>query len=170
MKEIHLTGKHGVGKSAIVSDEDFEFLTQWEWRICTSKLPYARRDVYIGKLNGKNNYHVTYMHRVVLERSGFDLTGKVGDHINGNSLDNRRENLRIATATENTRNQRPSKTSTGFKGVVFHKRDKKFQASIRAGEGKIHLGYFSTAEAAHQAYRTASARLHGAFSCTEISR
>ncbi len=52
----------------------------------------------------------------------------------------------------------------GFKGVIFHKRDKKFIASIRVLGKQKCLGYFSTAEEAHSAYIKASGELHGQFS------
>jgi hypothetical protein len=90
------------------------------------------------------------------------------DHQNGNTLDNRKANLRLCTQAENTRNQKLNKrSSTGFKGVRFLQhigsRGKQYQARIRY-EGKlINLGVFETAEEAHQAYCKASAKYHGEF-------
>ncbi len=87
------------------------------------------------------------------------------DHKNGNAGDNRFENLRLATVTENNRNTGLSKNSTtGFKGVHFYKAVQKYQAHITVNRKRIHLGYYETAEEAHEAYCKAAADLHGDFS------
>lgn len=86
------------------------------------------------------------------------------DHINGNSGDNRLENLRQATDAENLRNCRIHRDNkTGFKGIHFHKARGKYHAQIMVGGTKIHLGYFLTPEDAHAAYCTAADKYHGAF-------
>lgn len=84
------------------------------------------------------------------------------DHINGVPGDNRWSNLREATRGENRCNTRKSRgKSTGFKGVSFKKNG--FEASIRKDLRSYYLGRFKTAEAAHEAYKSASQRLHGEF-------
>lgn len=86
------------------------------------------------------------------------------DHINGDGLDNRRENLRICTHAENTRNKRMLGANTsGFKGVSWHKGDRKFRAQITVNKRKIHLGNFDDAEMAHEMYCLAADMLHGEF-------
>ena len=85
------------------------------------------------------------------------------DHKNGDSKDNRIDNLREATRCEQNRNRRVSrKSTTGLKGVKVH--NGCFQSSIRFGGKERHLGSFKTAEEAHAAYAEASRRLHGQFS------
>jgi hypothetical protein len=86
------------------------------------------------------------------------------DHIDGNPLNNRRSNLRLATPSENQWNQKRSCANTsGFKGVGWHERDRRWQARIRK-EGKLyHLGNFKSPEEAHEAYCRAAAELHGEF-------
>lgn len=101
-----------------------------------------------------------YAHRV----AHLLMTGKwpsmVMDHINGNKLDNRWANLRHVTHSVNLQNQkRAARTSkTGFLGVGIHSGG--FTAQIQIKRKKIHLGLFSTPEAAHAAYLIAKRRLH----------
>jgi hypothetical protein len=93
MKEIKLTK----GKTAIVDDEDFDRLSQYKWQFAV--IGYARRTVYV---KGKKGRQTLYMHRDILATPSDMFT----DHINGNRLDNRKENLRVCTQAENNRNRR----------------------------------------------------------------
>ena len=162
MKTIPLSGKYAAGRIAVVSDEDFQFLSAWQWRLAADG--YVRRDIYLGKKQGKNWYRVVRMHRLVLERMGFDIATQLGDHKDGDPLNNQRDNLRPATILENSRNRKvQARNATGLKGVTFHRRDKRYQASIRTSNGRIHLGYFSSAEEAHAAYCRAAEMHHGSF-------
>lgn len=75
------------------------------------------------------------------------------DHIDRNPLNNHVENLRWVTRSENSRNRSIASNNTSkFKGVSFHKRDKKYQASIYHEGTRYHLGYHNTAEDAAKAY------------------
>lgn len=84
------------------------------------------------------------------------------DHINGNKLDNRISNLRFANDSQNQQNLRgPTKrNSTGFLGVSFNKRVKKYQSMIRANGVNHWLGYFNTAEDAATKYLSRKRELH----------
>ena len=86
------------------------------------------------------------------------------DHRNMNRSDNRINNLRSADNSCNSMNKRmQSNNTTGFKGVTYHKGTKKFHAKIQANGLRKSLGYYETAEQAHQAYIIASGELHGQF-------
>lgn len=86
------------------------------------------------------------------------------DHINRITHDNRIVNLRECTPSQNQANRSNNKnSSTGYRGVTFHKRLGKFQAAIRINRKPIHLGTFDTAEDASQAYASAAIAHFGSF-------
>jgi hypothetical protein len=86
------------------------------------------------------------------------------DHINGIKDDNRWENLRAATASQNQMNRTKTRSNTsGFKGVYWHEKLQKWQAKITIKKKQIYLGVFSTAEEASHAYQDAAFRLHRDF-------
>jgi hypothetical protein len=92
------------------------------------------------------------------------------DHRNGDRWDNRWENLRPATRSENVRNRKIQKNnSNGLKGVIYMPRNKnkKYTARIMVNGKSISLKYHYTAEEAHAAYVEASKKYHGEFSRTE---
>lgn len=82
------------------------------------------------------------------------------DHINGNRADNRIANLRLASKAQNAQNYLRRETSSGFQGVCWNKRHKKWRAHIRANRCQHYLGSFDTPEAAHSAYLSAKRNLH----------
>ena len=95
MKLIPLTR----GLFAQVDDEDFEFLSQWRWH--ANLKPYA----VCGVDAGSGTRTSMYMHRLIMSPTGKDVV----DHIDGDSLNNTRSNLRICTHAENLRNRGPAK-------------------------------------------------------------
>jgi len=140
------------GKETIVDDDVYEYLTQWRWSF--SRLGYAIR---------YGNGTIVYMHRVVAQTPlGMDT-----DHINGNKLDNRHENLRACTTAENSKNARLRKDNkSGFKGVHWNKTQGRYQVNIRFNGRKLFLGYFDDIEKAALAYDEKARELHGRFART----
>lgn len=130
MRRIKLTK----GKYAIVDDADYAFLKKWSWVVndSSSRTFYAQRNVWRGKVRTTISMQVALMG----SRKGYDV-----DHINGNGLDNRRKNLRFCTHQENclNRTRLNKKNTSGFSGVSWNKRLKKWQAYCM----KKHLGYFA---------------------------
>jgi hypothetical protein len=89
------------------------------------------------------------------------------DHKDGNALDNRRDNLRPATFSQNTANRHaPTESNSGFKGVWFDKRKEKFVASIGVKRKRITLGRFDRAIDAALAYDAAAVSAFGDFART----
>jgi hypothetical protein len=90
--------------------------------------------------------------------------GEIIDHINHDTLDNRRQNLRKCTGTQNKTNSKIYRNNkSGFKGVHWHKRDGTWGASIGYNGKQIHIGYFATLEEAARAYNETARQLHGEF-------
>lgn len=155
MPEITLTQ----GRVALVSEEDHGWFTRWSW--CVNKGGYAQHGI---RVNGKQR--MTYMHRAVMERmlGGPIPKGLEIDHINGNKLDNRRENLRLATRRQNMMNNRGKKDSVSrYKGVSFEKRTGRWLARMKIAGKQTYLGSFVTEEEAARAYDAAARRVHGEF-------
>ena len=95
------------------------------------------------------------------------------DHINNNTLDNRTENLRWATPTQNNFNSKISKNNTsGVKGVSYHKRDNKWIARIKINGKQTHLGSFDNKEDAIKARLKKSIEIQGEFigQCEKIEQ
>lgn len=151
MKEIKLTRN----KVAIVDDEDYENLSKFTWHC--SYFGYAERAT--SRAKGKKR-RIIKMHREVLRAT----RGQEVDHINGDRLDNRKENLRFCTNHQNRFNQKVRKDNTsGFKGVYWDKAKRKWYVSIAAKPHRVFLGYFDDKEDGAKAYNAAAKRLHGSF-------
>jgi hypothetical protein len=145
------------GYEAVIDAVDAPLVSGWNW--CAG---VKRPDLVYGMRTDRSGVRqkTIMLHRQIM---GFPELYQI-DHVNGNPLDNRRCNLRLATASQNQHNQRIRCDNTsGFKGVSWYPNYKKWLATI-CFKGRSHnLGYFETPEAAHAAYCEASARLHGEF-------
>tara|TARA_R110002153_G_C13243703_1_gene490982 strand:- start:506 stop:1015 length:510 start_codon:yes stop_codon:yes gene_type:complete len=147
------------GYEAIIDAADVPLFEPWSWfAVPTGGTVYAVRSDYSG-----TNMRTVYAHRTILgEPYGLDV-----DHKDGDGLNNRRENLRPATKSQNMRNRRINLNSTsGFKGVYFHRQAGKWAAQIKIRGKAKYLGLFASPEKAHSAYCTASRELHGEFGRT----
>ena len=110
-------------------------------------------------INGK----IYRLHRLAYYYvTGIDPAENEVDHKNGNSLDNRFNNLRLATDSQNSRNQKKSKDNTsGFKGVSWDKQHKKWRARIGVNNKTINLGYYTNKFYAALVYARAAKKYFG---------
>lgn len=106
-----------------------------------------------------------YVHQVVWALCKGEWATISIDHRDGDKQNNRIGNLRLATWSQQQANQGLMKNNTsGFKGVSWHKQNKKWGSRLSLGNGKSrHLGLFSTKEEAHAAYVAAITEIHGEF-------
>jgi len=156
MRTIEVLSKYGIFE-VLIDDEDFERVNQYNWFINKNgKTFYVVRNV---KTNGKKTKQP--LHRFILYMTDSKI---LVDHIDGNGLNNCKDNLRTATHSQNSMNRGADRdNTTGFKGVFWHKRDKKFMAQITFNRKQIFLGYFSTAEEASTVYEAKAKELFGEF-------
>ena len=144
-------------KYTLVDDEDFEYLNNLKW--CVSTYGYAGKSQYIKNENKKATYTYISLARFLLESYGTDLTNKQIDHINLNKLDNRKSNLRTATRSQNKSNTKKRKDNTsGYKGVIWSRKDKRWEAKIGVNQHKKHLGRFLDKKDAAKSYNTAATK------------
>ena len=117
-----------------------------------------------GYLRASINSKLYLVHRLVfLMHKGY--LPVVLDHIDGNSRNNRIENLRPASKSQNQHNRKTGKNNTsGFKGVSYNKKTANFRARISHLNKSIFLGHYKTPEEADVAVRAAREELHGSFS------
>lgn len=150
------------GKYVAIVDEADKDLADLSWTVNALKnTQYAMRHIRINR-----KQIAILLHRVILSRMlGRELlSSEQTDHINGDGLDNRRENLRLATSSQNHWNQkRASNNSSGYKGVTWSKHNKKWRAQIMYKKNPIFLGYFDRPELAHEEYCKAAKELFGEF-------
>lgn len=146
------------GQFCIVWESDYEWLTKWRW--CATWYPQSGTFYAVRAERTDGRKYILSMHRQILGLGYGDKSR--GDHINGNTLDNRRSNLRICSHQENLRNRGRSKNNkTGFKGVTFEHNGFVAQATV---DGKrIYLGRRKTPEEAYGLYVSAMKDIHGAF-------
>ena len=144
----------GRGRFTLVDAMDHQYLSDYStWHI--SKNGYVTGHIPKSGKTGKN----IYMHRLIAQRMNLDLKYDV-DHKNRNKLDNRRDNIRIATRSQQTAN-RIYHNKYGFRGVS--KTFNTWWAKIKVGDRILYLGSHKTAADAARAYDVAAIQYYGDF-------
>jgi hypothetical protein len=144
------------GYEAVIDAQDAHLVAgvMWGARVAPRSV-YATRSVIVdGKMT------TVQMHRLLMQAQ----PGTQVDHIDGDGLNNRRSNLRIADRAQNQHNKRISSSNTsGFKGVHWDSHKSRWRARICAYGRRFYLGYFSSPEEAYDRYCEASKKIHGKF-------
>lgn len=130
-------------KTVLIDKEDWDKIKNIKWCLKKDKENFYVHGVIEGK---RKNFKMILLHRLITNAT----PGQIIDHINRNTLDNRKCNLRIVTFQQNSYNTRIFKNNTsGYKGV--YKSGKKWVAKIRYNNKLIHIGSFNTKESANNA-------------------
>jgi hypothetical protein len=157
MKEIQLNQ----GLITLIDDEDYEKFAHLKWQ--ASKHRYT----WYVKYRYQHNKEITHisLHRVIMNApKGIEV-----DHVDGNGLDNRKKNLRLATHIENHHNQKPQQScSSQYKGVSLDKHSNKWTARISNNGISHFLGRFQLEEEAALAYNEAAMKYHQEFAYLNI--
>jgi hypothetical protein len=148
MKKIRLIDK----VFTLIDSEDYSKIKDYTWRY--NKLTgYAYKTRYAGRLRGQSKMVTDYLHRFILDVT--DRNTQV-DHINGDKLDNRRENIRTVTRSQNQQNRKLHRDGRPI-GVNYYeyKGKKQVQARILRNGRLYWLGFWPNEEIAGEAYRFA---------------
>jgi hypothetical protein len=147
------------GLSVELDEEDVAKVLARNWSI------HWAPDPYLSTSDGVRGKRL-FIHRFILGLHRGD--GKIVDHINRKTLDNRKTNLRICTNAQNHWNQKkPSSNTTGHKGIWFNPKRNHWRATIKANKREIYLGVFKTKEEAIFAYVNGAHFYHGEFARPE---
>lgn len=145
--------------TTVIDDEDYGKVIRYKWYGFKK-----RNDVYVFttvKREGRDRFLL--LHRLILNAPKKLLV----DHINRDTLDNRRANLRLATASQNLGNMRKKRNNTsGYTGVTYiktGKRSKRWRAQITFNNRNIHLGDYLTKEEAARAYNVKATEIRGEY-------
>lgn len=148
------------GKMAIIDTSKLDLVDGVNWYF----LPYSNTGYAGTRLTEEGKKKLIRMHRVIVDAPN----GQEVDHINGDGLDNRVENLRLVNRHQNQRNSKKRRdNSSGLKGVYFDKKSGKWRAKIRVNGYQKSLGLFLSKDDAYDAYCSASKKYHGKFGRVE---
>jgi hypothetical protein len=159
MKKLTINSAANGRQDILIDDEDYGLVSQYNWFIyaCSVKGKRARTMYAVAHIKGRT----VRMHRLILKVIDRKV---IVDHKDHNGLNNQKSNLRIATSQQNQFNMRPfNSNKTGFKGVSYNKKDKRYAVFLGVNNKHRFFGNFSTAVEAAKKYNELARQYHGEF-------
>jgi HNH endonuclease/AP2 domain len=155
MRKIFLSGKLGKGKFLLVDNYNFGMFCYFSWSLDSHGYALA----YVRGSGAKNMKRIKAHQIVMTTPKGMQV-----DHINGNKLDNREENLRICTNQQNCWNKKAMGNTSKYKGVCWNTAKQKWMTQIRAKGKHLYLGLFDNEIEAAKIYNENARKFFGEFS------
>ena len=155
------------GYVVLIDDEDWERVSRYKWRV---QEDIKRGQLYVVRSYHENKKtHLLGLHRFIM--GCIEGDGRHVDHINHNTLDNRKCNLRVCSNKQNSFNRKETHNkSTGYKGVWLRSDSGKYRAMVRTDGKRYNCGNYDNLEDAIEAYDKMALYLFGDFACTNLER
>ena len=146
----------------MIDDEDYDVVSQFKWSVSKAgKKYYAKASVPQSQLKSEGRKGCSiHLHALIMR-----FPSKLVDHINGDTLDCRKENLREATSSQNSANRNGihAKNTSGYRGVSFDKINHKWRAKVQVGLKHKTVGRFARIQDAINAAKEARLKYFGEF-------
>ena len=140
---------------AVIDKGDYDKVKEFRWFL-------SKSGNYVATISKETN-RLVYLHNVIFGRKP-DPERKIDlDHIDRNRLNNRKDNLRVCTRSQNQMNSFRKNNTSGVKGVTWHKHQRKWYAYITTDYKSISLGYFKSLAQAAKVRRNAEIKYHGEY-------
>lgn len=159
MREIPITK----GYVAIVDDADYGWLTEYKWQALVNVKRNVTHVYAIRSVKTARGRGVLMMHRAILPPP----PGMLIDHINFSGLDNRRENLRVCTPSQNTARKRLVNNSYGLRGIEYRGGPRPWHGIVIKDGQRHYTDYVATPAEAVTARDALMIQLHGEFAITQ---
>lgn len=154
-----LSNEYGIGytrkgEKFLFDLDDYEYIKDFNWKIDKQGYAYCQ-------IKKKGKLHLIRLHRIIADAPD----GKLVDHINGDTLDNRRNNLRLVTIAQNGHNRSlSSKNKSGVTGVFWFEKRGKWLVNICNNNKTIYIGLYSNFDDAVKARYEAEDKYFGEYS------
>jgi hypothetical protein len=149
------------GKICLIDKETYPLVKDYRWGLYSKKYKHSTQCRVDTDIHINNKRIVILLHRLILSPPKHLHV----DHIDGNPLNNKKSNLRIANAHQNSANSRSNHGTSQYKGVCWNKRNNNWTAQIHIFRKKINLGSFKNEVDAAQAYNAAAIKYFGEYAC-----
>lgn len=157
------------GYQVLVDDEDVERIQEHYWRPDRNIEKNPNNWYLVSKMKIEGKWYNIRLHRFLMNCP--PTGGLYVDHINNNTLDNRKMNLRFATVAENAANTiRKVKSASGYKGVHWNDKSGKWVARVGRKTKGVYLGYWDKPEDAAKDYDMMMLEIYGEFAATNFPK